>query len=1304
MTRITRPTGLTVTLPLNYQLAEIGAAEYEQRGRATRPSGPIPLPSSDGKNSAEQDTIIAALEKSGMLVLDKVELQPTPAAGSKRGGKPAVEKTSVEFSAELAPSEDAVLLLEHDGLYVWKFPDKIESVSGEATRRGLLAAPDQKRVTFSVDIAGVKPEAKSRSIISDYIFGKIKAVVLKFAARIAVGQAIKFLERNASTGLKTLDHSDPQKWTVTSDLSKLALPSDRPARVLLFIHDIFGSTVGSFGALTATPWGRKFLDAARQNFDAVLGFDHLTLSEDPLENASDLLQLLQSGNWKMPPHFRVIAHGRGGLVYRSLVEHLLPISNFNAYFDRAVFVAATNDGTKLAQPENWKTLIDLYTNIAVALFRLLGMIPQAKAVAVVLSELVQGLGAFVQYSATHATTEGGVPGLAAMQPDGNFIQTLNQEQPRQPTVATSYYCTITSEFKPRIFDGDHEPKEMSLRVVQWISEALAGQLMGEANDLVVDTRSMKAIDSAFGNFVKDSLDFGENPQVYHTNYFVRPEVVNALARWMQIVEPVIKSKLSHNSQVTHIERGKVVNRSKLRGSLRGGGGQRGGAVVSKRGRDLASGAFKSAGAAAGSVSVTVPPGTVGCYVGMGTAVGKELPVSVDTDIMVTDVDVPIGKCVAAIAEKSPSYVVLRRLHQGTTLNYAFPAEEIISEATSHPGDVTLLDALKLHESDASKTHSIYELVETSDASIGQHTTAREVVLVQDKPVGVVPEKKEVPSATDLVQMASIALSRHKNNAEEIVLRRTMPTFSSALPTKPPAMAESKAPQPTAKPDNVLCHFHAEMQSEVVVNRKATVEVIVSREVIGLLEGAAAKSGQADVDVSRKLIIQMIPRVNFEADGESRIEIDPPAPGNPQHIYFDLRAKHIGDGEVWILARQGQISLVTLILKPRVVEVGSNGQRTIHAAAETSEAPQLIEPLHQLRIYEQVWGDNVFYEFEFQSPSLDTLTLPLRSGFLKVDRRKYVEQRYKEIENYWVNNQDDAEAFASNLRAMGAELLSELVPKELQDILWNNRDKISSIQVLSTEPFIPWELVYLRNPNERGMKNKEGRFLGQMGLIRWLHGVGWPPNAVRLKKGRAHYVIPHYPHPDYVLEEAENEADFLIKNFGAKAVEPQPNPVRDLISEPGLFDLLHFACHGYAEQDNISNAQLMLEGRMENGKYIPTFLNATTAEGYSNLETPENRPMVVLNSCQTGRSGYKLTGLGGFAQAFLRGGAGVFVGALWSVGDNPARTFTETLYTHLLSGMNLAEATVKAREATREAKEATWLAYAVYGHPHMKITK
>lgn len=79
-------------------------------------------------------------------------------------------------------------------------------------------------------------------------------------------------------------------------------------------------------------------------------------------------------------------------------------------------------------------------------------------------------------------------------------------------------------------------------------------------------------------------------------------------------------------------------------------------------------------------------------------------------------------------------------------------------------------------------------------------------------------------------------------------------------------------------------------------------------------------------------------------------------------------------------------------------------------------------------------------------------------------------------------------------------------------------------------------------------------------------------------------------------------------------------------------------------------------------------------------------------------GWQLTTIGGFAEAFIRAGAGAFVGTLWSVGDGPARTFTESLYRTLLDGGSMAGATRIGREAARAAGEATWLAYVVYGHP------
>ena len=74
-----------------------------------------------------------------------------------------------------------------------------------------------------------------------------------------------------------------------------------------------------------------------------------------------------------------------------------------------------------------------------------------------------------------------------------------------------------------------------------------------------------------------------------------------------------------------------------------------------------------------------------------------------------------------------------------------------------------------------------------------------------------------------------------------------------------------------------------------------------------------------------------------------------------------------------------------------------------------------------------------------------------------------------------------------------------------------------------------------------------------------------------------------------------------------------------------------------------------------------------------------------------------------ADAFIRAGAGLFVGSLWSVGDDTARTFAQEFYQGLKSGKTVAHATRVAREATKRANEPTWLAYTVYGHPYARLT-
>jgi hypothetical protein len=535
-----------VTVPDSFVVADTppagdGPAESHDRRRAR---GPVTVPDGGGVGQAALDAaLLTALTSQELELVDTIPIEPDPNAPQRLGRARRADRTFT-IDVDIAPHEDAVLLLEQDGMYSWVFQSKAKTTTHRRSR-GAPSVPDRRRVSFSVEL---EPSTRTtaaapaqRGLISDFVVGRVKAYVLKFAARLAVAGAIVFLERSVRSGLVQITSPDVTDWTPLADLRDLALPEDREPRLLILIHGTFSSTIGGFHGLSVTPWGRAFLEDATAAYDAVLGFDHRTLSQSPVDNATDLLRALQSIEWTLPPQIDVITHSRGGLVIRSLLEFLLPMTPLNAHFNRVVFVAATNGGTTLAEPDNWHQLIDLYTNLAAASFKVISLLPQAAPAALALNEVIQGLGSFVKYAATKAVDDDVAPGLAAMEPDGNFITRLNQLQAGQLTIDASYYCVVSSEFEARL-DGDHEPPELPKRLLVWARDHVVDALMDEANDLVVNVTSMREIDPTAGDYVKETHAFGRNPSVYHSTYFLQPGTVEALTRWLALPAPPVQRR------------------------------------------------------------------------------------------------------------------------------------------------------------------------------------------------------------------------------------------------------------------------------------------------------------------------------------------------------------------------------------------------------------------------------------------------------------------------------------------------------------------------------------------------------------------------------------------------------------------------------------------------------------------------------------------------------------------------------------------------------------------------------------------
>ncbi len=528
-----------------------------------------------------------------------------------------------------------------------------------------------------------------------------------------------------------------------------------------------------------------------------------------------------------------------------------------------------------------------------------------------------------------------------------------------------------------------------------------------------------------------------------------------------------------------------------------------------------------------------------------------------------------------------------------------------------------------------------------------------------------------------------------------------PPMEDAAPLPPPL-----PPPASQQPQTVTAYVRAEMDDEVVLNHASTLTVAISREELESLESSVSQSGSGEFRTGRKMLVELIVRSNFLLLGDETgcREIDIPEAGSTAELFFNLKACEPGESSILVIARQDQVPIVKLELKPVVVASKTHTPKKASAAGHTEEPRPLQKPLHQFWIREIRNEQGISYEYRINSHELRIQEFSATDPF-KGDRAAYVNNLYAIIEEKWAANKRDRQNFLQELRAFGADLFDQLIPLSLQKVLWKYRKQFNGIQVISTEPFIPWELVHLKNPAKKGMP-KEECFLGQLGITRWLMGAGtngWPTESITVRQKRAHYVIPDYDSTSLKLPEAAEEALFLDEHFHAQPVSPELHVVRNLVSTPGSFDLLHFACHGEADPDNIGHSVLLLNGRMVEGSYEPERFSETVAARFSDFEAPDgNRPLITVNACQTGRAGYKLTGIGGFANAFLNAGAGAFIGALWSVGDAPARTFTETLYTVLLKGCDLSEAIIEARKASRKAGDATWLAYVAYGHPHLVL--
>lgn len=541
--------------------------------------------------------------------------------------------------------------------------------------------------------------------------------------------------------------------------------------------------------------------------------------------------------------------------------------------------------------------------------------------------------------------------------------------------------------------------------------------------------------------------------------------------------------------------------------------------------------------------------------------------------------------------------------------------------------------------------------------------------------------------------AAAETSAHATQTTEQVFRtrgaKVAGTEGSITPSRHPQVKEA------IKPESSTAQRFADVSfpASIVKSHWYTLQVQI------LAEKRDAQNLKIDVEIPTALAVCVL-APGFEAMETLQRAIAVPRTGDSEAVEFHLRASRPGGYQIRVDFIQNQRYIGTTQLDVEVLEeittkpaarerkAQSVGQPAI---GQTGDAPDLTiliaeQPLatgeHQLK-------------FLLHSPSADIGLYYQDAGksTLSSSPEKWVEHVLKQMQG--MAEDGEGEMVERRLRSIGHTLWDELIPKEFKDIYWQIRDKVRTVQIVTDEPWIPWEMI--RPYRQIQQRVEEDDFLCQrFSLARWLRGTPALPKII-ISESRIMGVGVNSSQRFAPLLSVDYEISVvksIIEGTGAHVLSLEPSRTELFRTlETGGFNHLHIACHGSASPKGGDLAIIMLK----DGDLAPLDVRgAATTFGH-------DRPLVFLNACEVGRLGASLTRLGGWAERFVAVGCSAFIGTLWKVSDDSAQKFARIFYDEISQGVTLGEACRHARSGVRASGDPTWLAYCLYADPQAVIS-
>lgn len=525
--------------------------------------------------------------------------------------------------------------------------------------------------------------------------------------------------------------------------------------------------------------------------------------------------------------------------------------------------------------------------------------------------------------------------------------------------------------------------------------------------------------------------------------------------------------------------------------------------------------------------------------------------------------------------------------------------------------------------------------------------------------------------------------------------------------------------------SVPAHVSGEMPGTTVAGQIAIVEATLSRDRVTPAAGAAFAEAPVKVIEDTPVLVSIATRGYRLVSGARRVRSLRLKKGHAKNVVrFAVEAIDPGTAEVTLVFRQNdELPLATLRLVSQITTQPAAATPVKRAADLVPPEPDVLS-MPTLRIDESVASGDSFLDVAVQIGRRHV------EGRVKVvGKSQLVSDTYEQITDLREARKAARRAAEEGdepdlptlrrialeqLRKIGVDLSLRLFTRDVRQFLWDHVDELDHLVIQTTgELDIPWEIIYVSDPATSVDEEPEvvvDHFLGMRGSTRLVYSTALPREVV-VQHRRARYLCPSYTGRGLGLAFTEEEVKLVREALRAAVVRPGTAEAMSQLMTAG-FDLLHFAGHGIWSTTPPDQRLLLASYRKEkptkpNTAYSAATLrrdlpDRATAAADVAAATDVTVKMVFLNACDVGRTDASVVGLGGFPEAFLRGGVGVLLGCSWAIDDEIGSTFSRHFY-QALKTSDIADAMREARIRSLEDDDLSALAYVAYAHPHARVT-